>query len=85
MFDVWGFSSSNWDPSSSGTVKVVSKESAAGDFGDACHVIGVPVAGGVGDFVPSIVGFFRQAVFEDHEGCHHVGALDVGDVRAFDP
>ena len=67
------------------TVKVVSKESAAGDFGDACHVIGVPVAGGVGDFVPPVVGFFRQPVFEDHEGCHHVGALDVGDVRAFDP
>ena len=66
-------------------VAQVPQEAAAGHLGDGGDVVGSALPGGFLDPEVAVVGFARQAVLEDHQRAHHVGALHVADVDALDP
>ena len=59
-------------------------EPAPRDLRDGGHVIGVAVPGSLLDSVAPVVRLAWQAVFKDNEGSHHIGALDVRNIRTFD-
>jgi len=57
----------------------IAVEATPDDLADRRHVIG----GTLDDKAP-IVALSGDTVFEDHHAGHHVGALNLGDVKAFD-
>ena len=63
----------------------VTLEPSASDLRDGGHVVGAALACGLTNREVAVVGFARQAVFENHQRPHHIGALHMADVDAFDP
>src|ERR1700757_3197364 len=62
----------------------VPQEPAASHLGDGGDVVGAPLSGGLPDREVAVVRFARQTVLEHHQRGHHIGALHVADVDAFD-
>ncbi|SHT61817.1 Uncharacterised protein [Mycobacteroides abscessus subsp. abscessus] len=62
----------------------VTSEPTPGDLCDGGDIIGAAVSRGLPNAVVAVVGPAREPVLENHQRCHHVGALDMTDVDALD-
>ncbi len=63
----------------------VAQETAAGHLGDRGDIVRASATGRLADRVVPVVRLARQPILEHHQRGHHIGALDVTDVHAFDP
>src|SRR3984893_6534050 len=60
-------------------------EPAPSHLGDRRYVVGVTATRGFPDLEVAVIGLARQPVLEHHQRAHHVGALHVADIYAFNP
>ena len=62
----------------------MAQKTTAHHLSDGADVVGATVTRCILNPVAAIVGLLRQSVLEDHQRGHHIGALNMRDVSAFD-